>query len=64
MMMNLHENTLNEPGDSLSDMTLPVLERVKSSGDMYRKKREQYTKSQHLLEMTKRRKDGRMKGRL
>ena len=32
----------NEPGHSLSDMTLTVLERVKSSDDMYRKEREKY----------------------
>ena len=32
----------NEPSHSLSDMTLTVLERVKSSDDMYRKEREKY----------------------
>ena len=32
----------NQPGHSLSDMTLTVLERVKSSDDIYRKEREKY----------------------
>ena len=32
----------NLPGHSLSDMTLTVLEIVKSSDDVYRKEREKY----------------------
>ena len=32
----------NKPGHSLSDMTLTVLEKVRSSDDMYRKEREKY----------------------
>ena len=30
------------PGHSLSDMTVTVLEKVKTSDDMYRKEREKY----------------------
>jgi hypothetical protein len=37
-----HREHFYEPGHSLSDMTLTVLERVKSSDDMYRKEREKY----------------------
>ena len=45
--VNNHDETptgehFNQPGHSLSDMTLTVLERVKSSDDMYRKEREKY----------------------
>ena len=35
-------NHFNSPGHSLSDLTITVLEKVKSSDDLYRKEREKY----------------------
>ena len=32
----------NSPGHSLSDMTITILEKVKSNDDLYRKEREKY----------------------
>ena len=32
----------NSPGHSLSDLTIVILEKVRSSDDMYRKEREKY----------------------
>ena len=32
----------NSPGHSLADMTVTILEKVKSSDDLYRKEREKY----------------------
>ena len=32
----------NSPGHSLADLTITVLEKVKSSDDLYRKEREKY----------------------
>ena len=46
-MNNLDESQatgkhFNSPGHSLSDLTIVILEKVRSSDDMYRKEREKY----------------------
>ena len=45
--VNNHDGTptgehLNLPGHSLADMTVTILEKVRSSDDLYRKEREKY----------------------